>query len=298
MISINYYNEIKNKLINNEINRKVKNYSINRSDLNTYYNVGKLLSEAGKQYGEGIIRRYSKRLTNELNKKYSVRLLYRILKYYNCVIDGKVPTVSAKLSWSHYDELLKLDDSNKIIYYISIIEKQNLSVRELRNIIKSKEYERLPENTRNKLINKEDISIEDNIKNPIIIRNNTNEEISEKLLQKLVLEDITHFMKELGNGYSFIDNEYKIKVGNNYNYIDLLFFNYEYNCFVVVELKVTELKKEHIGQIEVYMNYIDENIRKINQNKTIGIIICKEKNDYVIKYCSDKRIISKEYKIV
>lgn len=298
MISINYYNEIKNKLINNEINRKVKKYSINRSDLNTYYNVGKLLSEAGKHYGEGIIRKYSKRLTNELNKKYSVRLLYRILKYYNCVIDGKVPTVSAKLSWSHYDELLKLDDSNKIIYYISIIEKQNLSVRELRNIIKSKEYERLPENTRNKLINKEDISIEDNIKNPIIIRNNTNEEISEKLLQKLVLEDITHFMKELGNGYSFIDNEYKIKVGNNYNYIDLLFFNYEYNCFVVVELKVTELKKEHIGQIEVYMNYIDENIRKINQNKTIGIIICKEKNDYVIKYCSDKRIISKEYKIV
>lgn len=117
MISINYYNEIKNKLINNEINKKVKNYSINRSDLNTYYNVGKLLSEAGKHYGEGIIRKYSKRLTNELNKKYSVRLLYRILKYYNCVIAGKVPTVSAKLSWSHYDELLKLDDSNKIIYY-------------------------------------------------------------------------------------------------------------------------------------------------------------------------------------
>ena len=298
MIYINYYNEIKNKLINNEINRRVKNYSINRSDLNTYYNVGKLLSEAGKHYGEGIIRKYSKRLTNELNKKYSVRLLYRILKYYNCVIDGKVPTVSAKLSWSHYDELLKLDDSNKIIYYISIIEKQNLSVRELRNMIKSKEYERLSENTRNKLINKEDISIEDNIKNPIIIRNNTNEEISEKLLQKLVLEDITHFMKELGNGYSFIDNEYKIKVGNNYNYLDLLFFNYEYNCFVVVELKVCELKKEHIGQIEVYMNYIDKNLRNINQNKTIGIIICKENNDYVIKYCSDKRIISKEYKIV
>ena len=298
MIYINYYNEIKNKLINNEINRKVKNYSINRSDLNTYYNVGKLLSEAGKHYGEGIIRKYSKRLTNELNKKYSVRLLYRILKYYNCVIDGKVPTVSAKLSWSHYDELLKLDDSNKIIYYISIIEKQNLSVRELRNMIKSKEYERLPENTRNKLINKEDISIEDNIKNPIIIRNNTNEEISEKLLQKLILEDITHFMKELGSGYSFVDNEYKIKLENTYNYIDLLLFNYEYNCFVVIELKVTELKKEHIGQIEVYMNYIDENLRSINQNKTIGIIICKENNDYVIKYCSDKRIISKEYKIV
>ena len=296
MISINYYNEIKNKLINNEINRKVKNYSINRSDLNTYYNVGKLLSEAGKHYGEGIIRRYSKRLTNELNKNYDISTLNKMKKFYWLL--EKLATVSPNLSYSHYVELLSINDINKVKYYIQITEKQNLSIRQLRNIIKSKEYERLPENTRNKLINKEDISIEDNIKNPIIIRNNTNEEISEKLLQKLVLEDITHFMKELGNGYSFIDNEYKIKVGNNYNYIDLLFFNYEYNCFVVVELKVTELKKEHIGQIEVYMNYIDENIRKINQNKTIGIIICKEKNDYVIKYCSDKRIISKEYKIV
>lgn len=296
MIYINYYYEIKNKLIDNEINRKVKEYSINRSDLSTYYNVGKLLSEAGKHYGEGIIKEYSKRLTNDLGKGYTFSSLTRIKKFY--LLIEKLATLSQHLTFGHYVELLPIEDINKVKYYIQIIERENLSIRQLRDRIKNNEYERLPESTKSKLINKEGTTIEDNIKNPIIIRNNTKEEISEKTLQKLILEDITRFMNELGNGYSYIDNEYKIKLGNTYNYIDLLFFNYEYNCFVVVELKVTELKKEHIGQIEVYMNYIDENLRRINQNKTIGIIICKENNNYVIKYCSDKKIISKEYKIV
>jgi len=93
---------------------------------------------------------------------------------------------------------------------------------------------------------------------------------SGKILQRLILEDIPSFLKELGNGFTFMDNEYKLKIGDRYNYIDLLLFNYEFNCFVVVELKVTELKKEHIGKIEVYMNYIDNNIRKIFQEKTVG----------------------------
>ena len=137
---MNYYDEIKNELVNNEINRKVKNYSINKSDLNTYYNVGKMLSEAGKHYGEGIIKEQSKRLKNDLKKNYSIRLLYRMLKYYNFVTSEKMPTLSAKISWSHYDEVLKYDDINKNNYYLSIVEDQNLSVRKLRTIIKSNEY--------------------------------------------------------------------------------------------------------------------------------------------------------------
>ena len=134
---------------------------------------------------------------------------------------------------------------------------------------------------------------------PIVIKNNNNyENISEKLLQKIILEDIESFMNELGDSFSFIGSEYKIKLGDRYNYIDLLLFNYEYNCFVVVELKVTELKKEHIGQIQIYMNYIDMNLKKFNQNKTIGIILCKKENKYVIEYCSDTRIIERKYIIV
>ena len=296
---MNYYNEIKNELINNEINRVVKNYSVNRSDLNSYYNVGKILSEAGKHYGEGIIKEYSEKLKYDLNKNYSVRLLYRMMKYYNFVSEGKLPTLSAKLSWSHYDEILRFDDNNEIAYYIKICEQQNLSIRQLRVKIKSNEYERLPESTKNNLMNQNESRVVDFVKNPIKIKNNGNKEIvSEKILQKLVLEDIENFLEELGIGFTFIKSEYKINLDDRYNYIDLLLYNIKYKCYVVVELKVTELKKEHTGQIMTYMNYIDKNIKTIEENDTVGIIICKQDNEYVIKYCSDDRIIVREYELV
>ena len=294
---MNYYDEIKNELVNNEITKKVKDYSKNRSDLTTYYNVGKLLSKAGKHYGEGIIKEYSKRLTNELGKGYSISNLKNMRNFY--VFFSKSQTMSGQLTWSHYIELLKLVDKEKINYYIKIIEEENLSVRELRQRIKNNEYGRLDEETKKKLKTKEQLKVSDLVKNPLQIRNTSgNNEISEKVLQKLILEDISSFLKELGNGFCFIDNEYKIKIGDRYNYIDLLLFNYQFNYFVVVELKVTELKKEHIGQIEFYMNYIDKNLKNINQNKTIGIIICKKENKYVIEYCSDDRIIAREYELM
>ena len=132
-----------------------------------------------------------------------------------------------------------------------------------------------------------------------MIKNSHNyDEISEKILKQLILEDIENFMKELGNSFCFIASEYKIKIGDRYNYIDLLLYNIEFNCYVVVELKITELKKEYIGQIEVYMNYIDKTIKKVMQDKTIGIIICKKDNKFIMEYCSDKRIIAKEYELV
>ena len=296
---MNYYNEIKEQLINNEINRKVKNYSINKSDLDTYYNVGKILNEAGKHYGEGIIKEYSQKLKLDLNKNYSVRLLYRMLKYYNFVSEEKMPTLSAKLSWSHYDEILRFDDINKIVFYIKISEQQNLSVRQLREKIKSNEYERLPLEAKNKLINQDESNVVDFVKNPIKIKNSNKYDIfSEKILQKLILEDIENFLDELGIGFTFIKSEYPIKIGNRYNYIDLLLYNIKYKCYVVIELKVTELKKEHTGQIMTYMNFIDKNIKTIEENDTVGIIVCKQDNEYVIKYCSDDRIISREYELV
>ena len=293
---MNFYYEIKKELIDNEINKKVKDYSKNKYELEKYYNVGKLLFDAGKHYGEGIIKEYSKRLTIEVGKGYSQRNLRNMRQFFK--ISQKWQTVSAKLSWSHICAILWFDD-NRFLYYVKIIEEQSLSVRKLREKIKSKEYERLPEETKNKLISNKKADIEDFVKEPINIRNrNKYEEVSEKVLQKMILEDIENFLDELGSGFTFIKSEYPIKLGERYNYIDLLLFNYEYNCFVVVELKVTELKKENIGQIEVYMNYIDENIRKINQDKTIGIIIVRENNKYIIKYASDRRILSRTYELV
>ena len=295
---MNYYNEIKNKLIDNKVYKEVKDYSKNKNDLTTYYEVGKLLYEAGNKYGEGIIKKYSERLVIEVGKKYNKRTLFRMRQFYNMIEIQKVSPVATQLTWSHYCELLPLKDINEINYYVKITIEQCLSKRQLRERIRNKEYQRLDDNTKLKLINKEETKINDFVKNPIVIHNKYNldkERISEKVLQNLILEDIPSFLEELGDGYSFIKNEYKIKIGNNYNYIDLLLFNIKYNCYVVVELKVTELKKEHIGQIEVYMNYIDKHIKTINQDKTIGIIITKRDNHYYIEYSSDKRILTREY---
>ena len=278
---MNYYNEIKNELINNEINRKVKNYSINKSDLDTYYNVGKLLLDAGNQYGESIIKEYSLKLTEELGLGYSQRNLRNMRQFYK--VSQKWQTLSAKLSWSHYCEILWLDD-NKFQYYVKISELNSLSIRQLRERIKSNEYERLPESTKNKIINQDKSNVVDFVKNPIIIKNNNKYDIfSEKVLQKLILEDIENFLDELGNGFTFIKSEYPIILDNRYNYIDLLLYNIKYKCYVVVELKVTELKKEHTGQIMTYMNYIDKNIKTIEENGTVGIIICKQDKQSLTK---------------
>ena len=293
---MNYYSEIKNELINNEITKKVKDYSKNRSDLTTYYNVGKLLSEAGKHYGESIIKEYSKRLTEELNKKYNERTLRRMRQFYLTFSQINWSPLATNLSWSHYSELLPLKDINKILYYTQMCIMYNLSKRQLRERIKNNEYERLDDKTKEKLITQKETAVVDFIKNPIVIKNNTNKEIiSEKILQKVILENIPSFLDELGTGFTFIRNEYKIKIGNKYNYIDLLLYNIEFNCYVVVELKVTEFKKEHIGQIEIYMNYIDKTLRKATQDKTIGIIICKKDNKFIMEYCSDDRILAREY---
>ena len=298
---MNYYNEIKNKLIDNEVYKRVKDYSKNRNDLNTYYEVGKLLIEAqgGEErakYGDRLIKEYSERLYNELGKKYDITTLKRYRQFYLKIEKGAA--LRHQLSWTHYRELLTLDNINELNYYVEITIEQNLSYRQLREKIKTKEYQRLDNNTKLKLINKEKLDIKDNIKNPIVIHNKNNldkENISEKVLQRLILEDIPSFLKELGTGFSFIENEYKIKIGSTYNYIDLLLFNIKYNCYVVIELKVCKLKKEHIGQIEVYMNYIDKHIKSINQDKTIGIIISRRDNHYYIEYSSDKRILTREY---
>lgn len=293
---MNYYNEIKKELIDNELNKKVKDYSKNKYEIQKYYNVGKLLLEAGNNYGDGIIKEYSKKLTSEIGKKYSVRYLFDIRKLY---LFAKVHPVGAQLTMSHYRILFPLNDDNEIDYYINQTNNRNLSKRELEAIIKSNEYRRLPQDTKNKLNKKEKSSVVDFVKNPIQIKNNWNKEIiSEKLLQKLILEDISYFLEELGEGFTFIKNEYKIRIDDRYNYIDLLLYNIKYKCYVVVELKVTELKKEHTGQIQTYMNYIDKNIKTIEENSTVGIIICKQDNEYVIKYCSDDRIIAREYEII
>ena len=298
---MNYYEEIKNKLTEDAIYSKAKDYSKERHRVETYFEVGKMLSEAGKHYGENIIGQYSIKLKKEVDKKYNKRTLFRMRQFYILFGVEKVSPVVTQLNWSHYLMLLSFKDSKKINYYINQVVSRNLSKRQLQDIIKSKEYERLPEETKEKLIsNNVNHEVTDYIKNPIVIKSDTKdkEQINEKILQRLILEDIPSFLKELGDGFTFVENEYKIKIGEAFNYIDILLFNYIFNAFIVVELKVVPLKKEHIGQIEVYMNYIDKHVKNIIHNKTIGLIITRKNNKFILEYASDKRILAKEYKII
>lgn len=295
---MNYYNEIKNKIIDNEVYAKVKDYSKERHKVITYFEIGKLLNEAGGKYGDNIIDEYSKKLVVEVGKKYNRRTLFRMKQFYNIFSNEKVSTVWTQLTWSHLRLLfnLEIDSMN---YYIKDTMNKNLSVRELEFKIKSNEYQRLPIETKNKLILDDEIDVKDLVPNPILIRNKNNIEIiNEKALHKIIMEDIESFMKELGNNFSFIGSEYKIKIGDRYNYIDLLLFNIKYNAYVVVELKVTEFKVEYISQVQKYMNYVDKNIKELNNRNTIGILICKKENKFVIKYCSDERITIREYELV
>ena len=323
---MNYYEEIKNKLIDDEVYARVKDYSKERHRVITYFEIGRLLAEAGSVYGEDVIGEYSRRLTIELGKKYTKNTLFRIRKYYKMFSNEKVATllqlfytsktekntnadsigdfskkvapVAPQLTWSHILLLLPIKDINEILYYIGVCIERHADVRTLSGYIKSHEYERLPEEAKNKLIANEEPLLTDMIKEPVIINNKYDKEvITEKALHRLILEDDINFCKNLGTGFSMVDHEYKIKIGDYYNYIDFLLYNIKYHCYVVVEIKTTELKKEHIGQIQVYMNYIDKNVRSGLDGITIGIIICKKNNKYIIEYCSNPRIISREYEL-
>ena len=291
---MNYYNEIKETLIKNEVYKRVKDYSKNKSDLNAYFEVGRLIvkaqgGEARAKYGNRLIKEYSEKLTKELGKGYGISNLKDMRQVY--LKFKKRRTLFGELSWNHYVVLSRLNSDMEINYYISIIKNYNLSIRELKERIKSKEYERI-----GKDVDFEEAKVNTLIKNPILIKvKNKNNKLTEYALHQSILENIDDFLKELGIGFTFAGSEVKIKIGDRYNYIDLLLFNVKYNCYVVIELKVTEIKAEYIGQITKYINYVDKNIKEIHNDKTVGVIICKKENKYVMEYCTNPQIFVRTY---
>ena len=294
-----YYIELKEKALKVEIYDRARDYAKDKNKVNSYYEMGELLSKAGREYGKNIINNYSEKLMIEVGEKYNYRTLYRMRKFYELFNSRKLTTMWSKLSWSHYREVLSLKDINEIIYYLNECENKSLTQRQLHELIKNNTYDRLSNETKIKLIESVELKVNDLVPNPISIKSDLlKEEMSEYALKQAILNNIDYFLKQLGIGFTYVGNEFKIKLGDKYNYIDLLLYNIKHKCYVVVELKVTELKKEHTGQIQTYMNYIDKNIKTIEENDTVGIIVCKQGNEYVIEYCSDDRIIAREYELV
>ena len=290
---MNYYNEIKNILVDNAIGRKIREYKSNQKDLESYYNVGKLLVEAqgGEErakYGDGLIKEYSKRLTSELGKGYSTRVLKKMRLFYMLVQKG--PTLSTlfenvNITWSNVCEILHLKNVDEIAYYLNLSNKLCLTTRELRSRIKSNEYGRLPLAVKEKLNSNEGVSISEKVPSPVVLQDlKVDGKLTEKMVQTWIDENPIKFCNALGEGYTYCGSQYKIKIGLNYNYIDVLLFNVIDMNYVVVEIKVTELKKEHIGQIQTYMNYVDIKLKKEFHNKTTGILLVRENNEWLIKY--------------
>ena len=292
----NYLDNIRGFIISEQARTIVRDYNANKSKLETYYNIGKELAEADKHYGEGIVKTYAEKLTKEFGKGFQYKELYKILQFYNLI--EKVGTVCRQLTWSHYRYLLSLKNLEEVKYYIDVTIRNNLSVRELIDRMKSNEYGRLTPETKLKLKEEKEVSQPEMVPSTIQIPyNKTKEQLTEKVLEEAIITNISYIMKQLGEGYSFIDKQYKINIGSKKNYIDILLFNYKFNNFVVIELKVREFRKEDIGQIRAYMNYIDKEVKTITQSNTMGILITKEVDKLVARYIDNSNIALPIYEI-
>ena len=291
-----YLSNIKTEIINGNAKVVAKNYQINNVKLTMNYNIGRELVEAGKHYGEGIVKKYASILTKEFGSGYKEKDLYKIQQFY--LLIQKVAPLERQLTWSHYKILLSLRDIKEIKYYIHITKRDNLSKRALAERIKSNEYGRLSTETKESLLNKEELSLIQSVPSPIVLTPNKSYEVyTEKILQEIIYENLDSFMKQLGGGYTYMGREYKLNIGDKKNYIDYLFYNVVDSRYCVVEIKAREYKKSDYGQIKTYMNYIDEHLKNITQNSTIGIIITKSVNKFEAYYVKDNQVTIVEFKI-
>ena len=305
LTELEYYNQIKNLIDTYEVNTRLRLMQDNSEKLKTNWNVGKLLVEAQggenrAKYGDNLIKKWSKKLSEVYGNKYGYTNLSNMRQFY--ILFPILRTVCEELSWSHYRYLLPVKNENERNYYINQVILNHLSVRELREMIKSKAYERLSyaDKENIELINNNtSLTIQDMVKDPILIKVNRQiEKLDEKVLHKYIISMLEERFLELGTGFALIGHEYKIHIDNHTFKIDLLFFNYQLNSFVVVELKAKEYHPKDIGQLKFYVDYIDKNIKLSTHNKTNGLLIVKKKNKYVIEYVTNEDIYVTTYELV
>ncbi len=299
MTEQDYYIEIESYIKKNELNKKIRILEENYDTLNNYWNIGKLLvelqnGEKRANYGDELIKKWSIEFTKRYGKGYNRANLFKFRQFY--LAFPIISPLGRQLTWSHIREVLPIKDPNKRNYYLNLCIERKLSKRKLIEEIKSNSYERLinKPNHIEIIFPKKEYSILDGMKNPIIIKIDKNKSIkSERDLELTILSEIEFILTQFGSGFTFVGSEYKI---NNYR-IDILLFNYELNCFVVVELKLRKLKIEDKAQVEMYMKLVDDNLKKSFHNKTIGIIINKESDKFIANFIRSERVFPLEYKI-
>lgn len=305
----NIFNNIKDLVINS---RNKVYHTVNTEMLNLYWNIGKVIMEIQQgeeraSYGDTVLDKLSKKLTNEFGKGFSSRNLRTMRKFYLMYPIWK--TVSAKLSWSHYLELIKIDDELKRNFYLNECINSKWSVRELQRQRDSLLYERLTISA-----NKEKIlelsekgqilkTSKDLVKDPFVlefldIKENT--DYLESDLEKNIIEHIKDFLLELGEGFSYVGNQIRLTLEEAHFYPDLVFYNRLLRCFVIIDLKIGKVTHQDIGQMQMYVNYYDREIKQVDEKPTVGILLSTNKNETIVKYTlpeDNKTIFSSEYKL-
>lgn len=305
MKEIDYFNEIESLIKSLEVKKKIRTYKNNSETVLTYWTTGKLLIDVQgghlrAKYGNELVKKWSAILTEKYGKGYDISNLKRFKKFY-LLYQKRGPVGHPFISWSHIRYILPLKDENERNYYINQVIEKGLSKNELIREIKSNSYGRLlnkPEHI--DIINNNELLPTDKIKNPIIINLEKNKNITnEHELELLILSQLSFFLNQLGDNYLFKDNQYKVMIDGHYKYIDVLLFNLEINCFVVVEFKLRKINEKDVAQTKIYMDAIDKKLKTMSQNKTMGIIISKENDKLVANFIknNDFNIIPLEYEL-
>ena len=310
-ISNNYISEIK-KILKNA--RQKAYTAVNSAMVEAYWEIGRRIVEEeqnGKEraeYGKEILQNLSKELTEEFGKGYSYRTLREIRQFYLMFSDfEKWRTVSAKLTWSHFQKVLRVSSEKARIFYLTEAAENMWSVRTLDRNISTLYYDRIVASIDKKTVEDEmkdktkKLQAEEFIKNPVVLEFldlPTNMSYTENELEKALTDDIQKFMMELGKGFAFVERQQHIRTENSDFYIDLVFYNYILKCFVIVELKTEKLTHQDIGQLDMYVRMYDDLKKQENDNPTIGLLLCTETDRTIIKYSvlnDNKNLFASKY---
>ena len=299
-----------------EVSRKNVAQQVNQELLSTYWKIGEIVVRCEQNdsiraaYGEKTLSQLSRALTKELGKGFSRSNVYNMRQFY--LSYPIFQTVSGKLSWSHYCELLSISDKEKRSFYEKEAVNSGWSVREMKRQVESSLFERLLLSRGD--ANKEQVLAlaekgvdytkpEDIIKDPYVLDflglpSGVN--FYEKDLEKALIDNLQQFLLELGRGFSFVSRQYRFKTDNENYYVDLVFYNFILKCFVLIDLKVGKLTYQDIGQMDFYTRYFEENIRTETDNPTIGIVLCTERDNTIVKYSvmnDSNQLFASKYKL-
>lgn len=305
-----YYEKINKMIINSKTNI-IRN--INHEMVELYYNIGQAINELIDEYNleksqNEIIKSFSNKLTKQFGQGFSVPSLKKMKKFYQVFNGGS--TLWNQLSWSHNRLIMNIDDDKRRNFYLEKCIKSNWSVRQLERQINSFYYERListkepyKEEVKNEIntLEKKD-KIENFVKDPYVLEflDIKNKRFLERDLESNLLEHIQEFLLELGRGFSFVSRQKRIDVDGDNFYIDLVFYNYVLKCFVLIDLKLDKLTHQDIGQMDFYVRYFDNEIKEKEDNPTIGIILCSDKKDTIVKYSvlnDNKNLFASKYQL-